>query len=79
MRMCESEFIEVVDVGDPKVERCQENDVLWRDLGKEVEGNEHGSKENFLSDWSNDVVAVANPAAEGLGKGMASNPFSPPR
>lgn len=48
--MSESELVEVVDVGDPKVQRGEEDDMTWGDVREDMQGNEGRAKHDFLSD-----------------------------
>jgi hypothetical protein len=44
----ESELVEVVDVGDAEVERGEEDDASWGDVGEDVEGDYGGAKHDFF-------------------------------
>lgn len=70
MGMGEGEFIQVMDVGDAKVERGEEDDPGGLDVGEEMERDEEGAEENLLSDGASDVVSEADTAAEGVGEGI---------
>jgi hypothetical protein len=35
--MGQSKFVEVVDVGDPKIKRSEEDDLLFREVGDHME------------------------------------------
>lgn len=48
VRMCEPVFVEVVDVGDAKVQRRQEDDPSGREAGQEMQRHEGGAKDDFF-------------------------------
>lgn len=48
--MGEGIFIEMVDVGDAKVERGQEDEARGRQVGDQVQGHEEGAKHQFFHD-----------------------------
>jgi hypothetical protein len=65
--VCKRELVEMVDVGDAEVERCDEGCRRWGDFGEEVDGNEDGAEEDFFGDGAGNVVTVTNPREKGCG------------
>ena len=57
----EGEFVEMVDVCDAEVERCDEGYCCGADFSEEVDGDEDGPEEDFFCGGTGNVVAVANP------------------
>lgn len=70
MRVGEAEFIEVMDVRDAEVERGEEGDVGGGEAGEEVEGDQHGAKEDFFCQGAGDVVPEADGGGEDGGEGV---------
>lgn len=58
------EFIQMMYMSNPKVEWSKKNDSRSRDSGDQVEWNDDRSKDDFLSDRSCNIVAVARPAGK---------------
>lgn len=52
MRVRKSEFVEVVDMCNAKVERTCEDDVLGCDFRQKMQGDDHRAEENFFRDWT---------------------------
>lgn len=50
MGMGEGVFIEMVDVGDAKVERGQEDEADGREVGDQVQGHEEGAEQELFRD-----------------------------
>jgi hypothetical protein len=49
MRVRQTKLVEVMEVSDAKVERSDEYDILSRDIGEDMEGNDHASPDNLLT------------------------------
>lgn len=73
----ESELIEVVDVGNSKVKRSDENDLAGRKSGHDVEWDDQRSPDEFFADRAGDKVPVANPATQDLADMCSSHPILP--
>ena len=48
--MSEGELVEVMDMGDSKVEGCQENSLRRRDSGNKMEGHQERAKGQLFGD-----------------------------
>ena len=71
----ESEFVEVMDVGDAEVEGRDEDCGGGGDVGEEVDGDEDRAEEDFFCDGASDEVAIADPGEEGCGGGGGVDAF----
>lgn len=78
VRMCQDELVEMVDMRYTKVQRCEEDDARGRQRSQEVQRHEERAEQYLLRDGSSDVIAPANPAAEGFVQSSALDPVPPP-
>ena len=59
--MCYSELVQVVDVSNAEVEWGEEDDLISRNVGKNVEGDNHSAPDDLLADRTLNCVRGTRP------------------
>ena len=63
VRMGQRKFVEMMNVGNSEVQRCQKDDLVRGDLGQQVKRYKDRPKDDLLSDGTSHVVPITLPAA----------------
>lgn len=62
----DAKLVEMVEMGDAKVERGQEDDLFAGEVGEHVQGDDAGSPDDFFAYGADDEVSVPNPTGQCL-------------